>query len=97
MKKSKWQKEYEAEKRKAQNERYAEELAEEPMLLLCDVDDHAMKNYNKGWDIWIETMNNEEKLKVLGGAKTLKGGIRKAWNNIKHYVEYRNEVIEAGK
>jgi len=97
MAKTKLEKEYDAWKRKIRNEEYLKELKKDPRKLLNDVNEHAMKNYNKGWDVWIETRDDEEKLKVLKGAKTLKGGIRKAWNDIKHYVEYRNEVIEAGK
>ena len=97
MGKSSWQKEYEAERRQRDNKRYAEELAKDPMKLLNDVEAHALANYNKGWDVWVEPMDDEIRFDILKGGKTLKGGIRKAWNNIKHYVEYRNEVIEAGK
>jgi hypothetical protein len=89
--------EYQIMREQFQKKAYLEELKKDPRKLLNDVNEHAMKNYNKGWDVWIETGDDEEKLKVLQGAKTLKGGIRKAWNDIKHYVEYRNEVIETGK
>ena len=60
---------------------------------LNEVEKHAKRNYEKGWDVWVETMDDEEKLAVLKGAKTEKGAIKKAWNDIKAYVAYRKEHL----
>ena len=33
------------------------------------IDAHAVANYDKGWDGWLETMSDDDKLEVFGGAK----------------------------
>ena len=62
------------------------------MDFLKHVNDHALTNYEKGWDVWIETMSKDEQFAIIKNCKTGKDAIEKAWDEIKHYVEYRNEI-----
>ena len=61
-------------------------------MFLEEVEQRAKANYEKGWDVWVETMDDADKLAVLKGARTLKGAIKKAWKDIEPYVNYRQEV-----
>jgi hypothetical protein len=62
------------------------------MDLVKIVKAHALANYEKGWDVWIETMTRDEQAEVLKNCRTDKGAIKKAWDEIKDYVAYRAEV-----
>ena len=63
--------------------------------LVAAVDAHALENYEKGWDIWIETKDQAEKESYLRKVKTVKGAIKRAWGTIKDKAankDYRKRV-----
>tara|TARA_R110000824_G_scaffold244541_7_gene433329 strand:- start:31 stop:609 length:579 start_codon:yes stop_codon:yes gene_type:complete len=46
--------------------------------LVVAVQAHAVENYDKGWDIWVESLDTTEKEDIVQGARTENGAIKKA-------------------
>ena len=46
--------------------------------LLKAVDTHAYQRYEKGWDLWIETLDTDVKGEIIEGATTKEEAIEKA-------------------
>jgi len=60
--------------------------------LLEIVKAHAVANYDKGWDILVETMSDDEVLKLIGRSTTDYGAIRLVWKKLRPVVSHRKEV-----
>lgn len=57
------------------------------------VKDHALRNYEKGWDVVIETMTDWDIAAIIEGTSTTKGAIWKVSCEIGPFVEYRREIV----
>ena len=55
--------------------------------LIKAVRDHANKNYNKGWDVIVESWGDSDIAEELGGSKTAAGAIAKIGVFVKLYKE----------
>lgn len=42
------------------------------------IDKYAIHNYENGWDIWIETLNPEDKIEIFKGCKQFEKCFKKA-------------------
>ena len=60
--------------------------------LVDAVKKHARANYNKGWDIVIETMGNVDIDRAIGSATTEAGAIRNVARLVNIKKEQRREV-----
>ena len=66
-----------------------------PEVMIKAVRDYALEYYNEGWDIVIESWEDEDIAKTIVGAKSEKGAIRKVWHVVKELIDYRKEVQAA--
>ncbi len=60
--------------------------------LVEGVKNHGIDHYEKGWDILVECWSDEKILSTIKGCKTVKGAIKKVWNELKPQVEYRKDI-----
>ena len=63
--------------------------------LILAVKDHAIENYDKGWDLIIETMEDTEILDIISAATTPKGAIRVMQNYLSPIISYRKDIENA--
>ena len=66
-----------------------------PEVMIKAVRDYALEYYNEGWDIVIESWEDEDIAKTIVGAKSEKGAIRKVWHVVSEQIDYRKEVQAA--
>lgn len=63
--------------------------------LVQEVKDYALANYEKGWDVVVETMTDSDIADVIKDAKTGMGAKRAMSAHIRPFVDMRNEVRAA--
>lgn len=64
--------------------------------LIAHVKNHALANYENGWDIVIEAWDDEEIAETIGYATTEKGAVAKVWKELRPLVEFREEIRSTG-
>lgn len=60
--------------------------------MVAAVKDHAMRNYENGWDTVVECYTDEEIAEKIGKARTTKGAIRKVAEGVGIYNRYAAEI-----
>lgn len=66
-----------------------------PAELIAQLKVEAMKRYDKGYDIVIEAMTDEEILRVIGKARTHWGALTKMAAHVRTYNSYANDIRNA--
>lgn len=55
--------------------------------MVVHVEEYAVAHYEEGWDIWVESLEVEEKEAIVSGAKSKGGALKKAKAHLKPMVE----------
>lgn len=70
----------------------AEAITLAAFALVKDVKEYALANYNKGWDIVIETMEDSEIAQIIVGSTTVMGAKRKMSAHISPFIDYARDI-----
>jgi hypothetical protein len=60
--------------------------------MIAAVREYALANYEKGWDVVVETMSDQDLRQAIGRCGTVQGAIRSVWAEIASYVERRKDI-----
>lgn len=60
--------------------------------LIAKVREYALANYEQGWDVVVETYEDDEIAKVIGKVRTVQGAVDRMAKAIEPYNERRSEV-----
>jgi len=62
--------------------------------IVAGVKEHATKNYEKGWDVVVETMSDDQIKAAIGKVKTVKGAITKLQKNVVSFHKEKEANVE---